>query len=56
MSDTNNSPSTSDSLDEQLKHAVEELITVDSDDPPLSEEAVMQMLSVSLNVRRLGQL
>ena len=28
----------------------------DSDDPPLSEEAVMEMHSVSLNVRRFGQI
>jgi len=29
---------------EQLDHAAEELITGDSDDPPLSEEAVVEML------------
>jgi hypothetical protein len=35
------SPSCADeSIDEQLKHAAEELITGDSDDPPLSEEIV----------------
>jgi len=56
MSDANNPPRTADSLDKQLKHAAEELITGDSDDPPLSEEAVREMLSVSLNVRRLGQI
>ena len=28
----------------------------DSDDSPLSAEAVMEMLSVSLNVRRFGQI
>jgi ligand-binding sensor domain-containing protein len=32
----------SPSLNEQLGHAVEELITGDSDDPPLSEEAVVE--------------
>ena len=46
----------SGSLDEELEHAAEELITGDSDDPPLSEEAVMEMLSVSLNVRTLGKI
>ena len=34
-------------LDEQLYHAAEELITGDSDDPPLSEEAVVEMLRFS---------
>jgi hypothetical protein len=33
-----------ESLDEQLNHASEELITGDSDDPPLSEDAVVEML------------
>jgi hypothetical protein len=32
------------SLDEQLGHATEELITGDSDDPPLGEEAIVEML------------
>lgn len=36
-----------ESLDEELGHAAEELITGDSDDPPLSEEAVVDMLRVS---------
>ena len=43
-----------ESLDEQLDHAAEELITGDSDDPPLSEETVLEMLIVGWNVRRLG--
>src|SRR5690349_18072389 len=34
-----------ESLDEQLKDAAEDLITGDADDPPLSEEAVGEMLS-----------
>jgi len=34
-------------LDEELGHAAEELITGDADDPPLSEEAVAEMLRVS---------
>ena len=36
------------SLDEPLHHAAEELISGDSDDPPLSEEAVDEMLSITL--------
>ena len=31
-------------VDEQLDHAAEELITGDSDDPPLSEEALIEIL------------
>ena len=34
------------SLEEQITHAAEELITGDSDDSPLSEEAVAEMLIV----------
>jgi hypothetical protein len=34
-------------VDEQLEHAAEELITGDSDDPPLSDEAVVKMLKTS---------
>ena len=33
-----------ESLEGQLDHAAEELITGDSDDPPLSEETVLEML------------
>jgi hypothetical protein len=40
LSDANNDPCVVGSLDEQIYHAAEELITGDSDDPPLSEEAV----------------
>ena len=36
-----------DSIDEELENAAEELITGDSDDPPLSKEAVADMLKVS---------
>jgi hypothetical protein len=32
------------SLDEQLDDAAGELITADSDDPPLGDEAVVEML------------
>jgi hypothetical protein len=42
-----------DSLDEELDHAAEELITGDSDDPPLSEEAVVEILGMTSNARRL---
>jgi hypothetical protein len=45
-----------ESLDEQLNHAAEELITGDSDDPPLSEETVAEMIQedVHTNLIRLG--
>ena len=36
-----------ESLDEERGRAAEELITGDSDDPPLSENAVVEMLSLS---------
>jgi len=45
-----------DSPDEELDHAAEELITGDSDDPPLSEEAVAEMLRMASNVRRLDSI
>ena len=44
MSDGKNNSRIAESLDEQLVDAAEELITGDSDDPPLSEEAVVEML------------
>jgi len=44
MTDANDAPGTAESLDEQLDHAAEELITGDSDDPPLSEETVLETL------------
>jgi hypothetical protein len=47
MTDENSDPRIAEGLDEQLNHAAEELITADSDDPPLSEEAVVEMLSVT---------
>ena len=55
MTDANNNPRIVESFDEQLDHAAEELITGDSDDPPLSEEAVVEMLRMTLNARRLGR-
>ena len=47
MTAENNDPSLAERLEEQLDHAAEELITGDSDDPPLSEEAVVEMLRLS---------
>jgi len=43
----NNNPRIDESLDEQRNHAAEELVTGDSDDSPLSEEAVAEMLRTS---------
>ena len=42
-----NDPCIAESLGEQLVDASEELITGDADDPPLSEEAVQEMLNDS---------
>lgn len=47
MTGANNAPRIAESLDEQLNHAAEELITGDSDNPPLSEEAVAEMLRMT---------
>ena len=44
MSDLTNNARMAGNPAEQLVEAVEELITGDSDDPPLSEEAVQEML------------
>lgn len=41
------SPCIGESPEEPLNHAAEELITGDSDDPPLSEEEVAKLLSPS---------
>ena len=41
-----------DKLDDDLDQAAEELITGDSDDPPLSEEAVVEILRMTSNARR----
>jgi hypothetical protein len=56
MPDANNTPHGAESLDEQLDHAAEELITGDSDDPPLSEERVAEMLRVSWNTSAAKEL
>lgn len=42
MKDVNNALRNTEILEEQLNHAAEELITGDSDDPPLSEETVVE--------------
>ena len=47
MTDENNDPRTAESFEEQLAHAAEELITGNSDDPPLSEDTVMEMLRMT---------
>ena len=43
----NRDPRPNENLDEQLDHAAEELITGDADDPPLAEEAVVEMLKMA---------
>ena len=53
MIDANNAPRNAESLDEQLQHAAKELITGDSDDPPLSEEAIRSMVN-DAHAQRLG--
>ena len=52
MTDENNNPPIAESLDERLEHAAEELITGDSDDPPLSEETVAEMLGSPLRGKK----
>jgi hypothetical protein len=47
MIDPSNNPRIVHSLDEQLVEAAEELITGDSDDPPLSEETVVEMIRMT---------
>jgi hypothetical protein len=56
MKDVNNALRNTEILDEQLNHAVEELITGDSDDPPLSEETVIEMLRMASNDRKFGSI
>ena len=46
-SDANNDPCVVESPQEQLTDAAEELIAGDSDDPPLSEEVVAEMLRIT---------
>ncbi len=54
MTDANNNLRIAESLEEELGHAAEELITGDSDDAPLSEEAVVEMRGMTSNARRLA--
>jgi hypothetical protein len=56
MKDVNDTSRNAASLEDQLSHAAEELITGDSDDPPLSEDAVMEMLRMASNDRKLGSI
>jgi hypothetical protein len=44
MTEANNDPRLAANLEEQLDQAAEELIAGDSDDPPLSEVAVQEMI------------
>jgi hypothetical protein len=52
MTNPENNPCLAESPDEQIDDAAEELITGDSDDPPLSDEEVVEMLHDS-HVQRL---
>lgn len=54
MTAENNDPRMAESLEKQLDHAAEELITGDSDDPPVSEEAVLEMLRMTHLPKRPG--
>jgi len=54
MTDENSAPRKAETLEERLDHAAEELITGDSDDPPLSEEAVVEMLKVTHMPQTVG--
>ena len=47
LTDPKKDPRKAESRDEQLVEASEELITGDADDPPLSNEAVQEMLNDS---------
>jgi len=54
MTAENNDPRMAESLEEQLDHAAEELITGDSDDPPVSEEAIVEILRMTRLPKRPG--
>jgi len=47
MTNADHNPGVAENLDEELGHAAEELIAGDADDPPLSDEAITEMLRVS---------
>jgi hypothetical protein len=53
MIDANDNLRSAESLDEQLDRKAQELITGDSDDPPVSEETVMDIIHDS-HAARLG--
>jgi len=55
-SNANNDPCVVESLDEELNHAAQELITGDSDDSPLSEEAVAEMLRATQTTKGLRRI
>ena len=52
MTDVNNNGG-GENLEQQLNQAAEALITGDSDDPPLSDQAVMEMLTMASYDRKL---
>ncbi len=54
MVEANNDPRTTESPNEELGEAAEELITGDSDDPPLSEETVEEMIRATADERKPG--
>jgi len=54
MTDADKVPRNAESLEEKLNHAAEELITGDSDDPPLSEKTIVEMLRMASNDRKPG--
>jgi hypothetical protein len=56
MTDANNTLRNTEILEEQLSHAAEELIAGDSDDPSLSEDAVVEMLRMASKERKLGSI
>jgi len=47
MINANDDPRIAANLEEQLDQASEELITGDSDDPPLSEQTVVEMIRMT---------
>jgi len=47
MTNANDDPRIAPNLEEQLDHAAEELIAGDSDDTPLSEETVVEMIRMT---------
>ena len=47
MINAKDDPRIAPSLDEQLDQAAKELITGDSDDPPLSEQTVVEMIRMT---------